>query len=214
MVKKVLLLHNEISATLMMYFFRGMGFFYQFALTHNCSQSLCIHRRQGNRKELKYAELGHRCFPSEVDIQLGFLSVSEHLASDKHLLRHQIVDKPFFCPVLISPFPVKKPSSWHEVAVILENTYWHDLSANITGEKGGNKILGKMGHFSERLFALNSVQCHKTKLEMAENECQPCSYPGGRATAMGDTDPPERFQCVLYCHFCWSLHLSVQGTVS
>lgn len=89
MGEKVLLLNNESSATLMMYFLRGMGFFLiQFALTHNCSQSLFIHRRQGNRKELKYAELGHRCFPSEGDTQLGLMYVSDRLASGKHLLRH------------------------------------------------------------------------------------------------------------------------------
>lgn len=86
MGKKVLLLNNKSSATIMMFFFRGMGFF--FFLIHNCSQSLSIHMRQGNRKELKYADLGHRCFPSEADTQLGLMYVSHHLASGKHLLRH------------------------------------------------------------------------------------------------------------------------------
>lgn len=129
-------------------------FFPQFALTHNCSQSLFIHRRQGNRKELKYAEFGHRCFPSAGDTQLGLMYVSDHLASGKHLLRCFV--RLWICHFFSCPY---KPFSNKETLLMPWGS--HDFREHLLAwlkyqdnsrVKKGSKILGRMGCFSERLL--------------------------------------------------------------
>lgn len=148
------------------------GVFFQFALTHNCSQSLFIHRRQENRKELKYAELGHRCFPSEGDTQLGLMYVSDHLASGKHLLRHWTVDQPFFpCPdkLLLCKETLLMTWGGHDFREHL--LAWLKYQHN--RRKRGSKTLGRLGCFSERLHVLklNSVQCYKQVLRKPSWKC-------------------------------------------
>ena len=70
-------------------------------------------------------------------------------------------------------FLCKETLPWHEGAMILESIYWHDWSTNATGEKGEAKLLGRMGCFSGRLFALqvNSVERYKQVLRKSSWKC-------------------------------------------
>lgn len=98
----------------------------------------------------------------------------------------------FSCPD--KPLLCKETLPWHEGAMVLESTYWHDWRTNKTGEKGWAKLLGRMGCFSGRLFALklNSVQCYKQVLRKRSWKCLKISvrlsHPGGWASAMGETE--------------------------
>lgn len=85
------------------HFSLGKIYFFQIGLKHNCSQTLFIHRRQGNWKELRYAELGHRCFSNDGNTQLGLMYVSDCLVSGRTTYERQDCWSSlfFFCPVNI-----------------------------------------------------------------------------------------------------------------
>lgn len=124
----------------------------------------------------------------------------------------------FLCPG--KPFSCKETLPRLDGAMILESTYWHDWSTNTTGEKGGVKLLGRMGCFSGRLFALklNSVQRYKQLLRKPSWKCLKITV---SLTAILETEHLQwerqmslaafSTQCVISARVC---SLSVQGSIS
>lgn len=140
------------------------------------------------------------------------MCVSDHLVSGVFwettlLIIHFFL---FFYPD--KPFSCKETLPWLYGVIILESTHWHGWSTNTTGEKGGANLLGRMGCFSGRLFALklNSIQCYKEVLRKPSWKCLKITVSltailEAEPSAMGETDLSSCFQHSVCCHFYSSL---------